>query len=214
MNYTKTIREYCLQNPGEVFDMSYEHNKHFPMVPYRTFCKILNRLEEEGIIRTYSKGVYIINADKYKDDPIIAFYASEDTGVVVGYKMYNDLGVTEHQEKPIIIYTNAMDTSAKNIGDDYKLIHVDITFFDKRVKQLIICLELIQNRNSIKECNIIALDEILIDYLQTYEDFYLREVLSQIYYSYSTIVTLEEILNKLHIPNSAMQIALKYHKNA
>ena len=214
MNYTKIIREYCLQNPGEVFDMSYEHNKHFPMVPYRTFCKILSRLEEEGIIRSYSKGVYIINADKYKDDPIIAFYASEDTGVVVGYKMYNDLGITDYQEKPIIIYTNAMDTSAKNIGDDYKIIHVDITFFDKRVKQLIICLELIQNRNSIKECNIITLDEILIDYLQYYNDINFYEIVKNIHYSYSTIVTLEEILNNLHVPNTAMEIRMKCHKNA
>ena len=25
MNYSRTIREYCLQNPGMMFDMSYEH---------------------------------------------------------------------------------------------------------------------------------------------------------------------------------------------
>lgn len=29
MNYSKTIREYCMQNPGMIFDMSYEHKKHF-----------------------------------------------------------------------------------------------------------------------------------------------------------------------------------------
>ena len=40
--------------------MSYEHNKHFQMVPYRAFCKILSRLEEEGIIRTYSKGKRVL----------------------------------------------------------------------------------------------------------------------------------------------------------
>ena len=28
MNYPKTIREYCLKNPGMVFDMSYEREKH------------------------------------------------------------------------------------------------------------------------------------------------------------------------------------------
>ena len=28
MNYSKTIREYCLKNPGMVFDMSYEQEKH------------------------------------------------------------------------------------------------------------------------------------------------------------------------------------------
>ena len=52
MNYTKTIREYC-QNKGMIFDMSYELKKHFSIVPYRTFCKILSRLEEEGILKEY-----------------------------------------------------------------------------------------------------------------------------------------------------------------
>ena len=28
MNYSKTIREYCLKNPGMVFDKSYEREKH------------------------------------------------------------------------------------------------------------------------------------------------------------------------------------------
>ena len=126
MNYSKTIREYCLQNPGMIFDMSYEHKKHFEMVPYRTFCKILNRIEEEGIIRTYSKGIYIINADNMTEDPVIAFYASKGVGMVVGYYMYNKLGITEHNEKPIVIYTSAMETTTKNIGDDYKLIYLDL----------------------------------------------------------------------------------------
>jgi predicted transcriptional regulator of viral defense system len=92
MNYSKTIREYCLKNPGMVFDMSYERKNHFEMVPYKTFCKILSRLEE-GILKTYSKGVYLINSDKEAEDPIIAFYANDCSDMVVGYKMYNDLGV-------------------------------------------------------------------------------------------------------------------------
>ena len=104
MNYSKTIREYCKQNPGMVFDMSYEHHKHFEMVPYKTFCKILSRIEEEGIIKPYSKGIYIISSDNMSEDPVIAFYANENTGVVVGYKMYNDFGITDHFEKPIVQY--------------------------------------------------------------------------------------------------------------
>lgn len=167
----KNYKRILLIKPGKAFDMSYEHNKHFPMVPYRTFCKTLSRL-------------------------------------------YNDLVIINYQEKPIIIYKYVTDTSTKNNGDDYKQIHVDITFFDKRVKQLIICLELIQNHNSIKDCNIITLDEILIDYLQYYNDINFYEIVKNIHYSYSTIVTLEEILNNLHVLNTAMEIRMKCHKNA
>lgn len=36
MNYTKTIREFCLQNKGDLFDVSYMKDKYFEMVPYDT----------------------------------------------------------------------------------------------------------------------------------------------------------------------------------
>lgn len=134
MNYTKTIREYCFQNPGKMFDMSYECERHFEMVPYRTFRKILNRLEDEGVLKTYSKGLYIIKSNHLKEDPIIVFYANEFTGVVVGYKMYHDLGLTQKNENPIVIYTDAMNTTTKNIGDDYKLILFD-DYFDESKKK-------------------------------------------------------------------------------
>lgn len=50
MNYTKTIREFCRQNPGKIFDVSYMGTTYFTMVPYKTMLKILNRLEIEGLV--------------------------------------------------------------------------------------------------------------------------------------------------------------------
>lgn len=91
MKYTKIIREYFIQNKGIVFDISYELNKHFSMVPYRTFCKILSRLEEQGNLKEYSKGVYIINSNDLAEDSIIVFYANDYAGVVVGYHMYKKM---------------------------------------------------------------------------------------------------------------------------
>lgn len=213
MNYSRTIREYCLQNPGMMFDMPYEHKKHFEMVPYRTFCKILSRLEDEGIIKTYSKGLYIISSDNIKEDPIIAFYANENTGVVVGYKMYNELGITEHIEKPIVIYTNAMETTTKNIGDDYKLILFD-AMFDEDIKKLIICLELIENGRHIIDYDLKRIYEILQDYLQYYDNLSFETIAENIRYSLSTIATLDELLSKLHVPNRALEIAKKYYHDA
>lgn len=151
MNYSKTIREYCLKNPGMVFDMSYEKEKHFSMVPYKTFCKILSRIEAEGIIRTYSKGIYIINSDKTNGDPIISFYANKETGIVVGNRMFVSMGLSKLDIKPIVIYTNAMETTTKNIGDDYRLERFDIPFMDEDLKNMIVLLELLENREKVME---------------------------------------------------------------
>lgn len=63
MNYTKTIRSFCLQNTGKIFDAQQMGNDYFSMVPYKTLLKVLTRLETEGILSPVSKGVYIINSD-------------------------------------------------------------------------------------------------------------------------------------------------------
>lgn len=40
MNYTKTIKEFCLQNKGNIFDVQCEMETRFTMVPYKTVLKI------------------------------------------------------------------------------------------------------------------------------------------------------------------------------
>ena len=57
MNYTKSIRKYCKNNNGAIFDVSKLKNAELAEVPYKTLLKILNRFEEEGLLSTVSKGV-------------------------------------------------------------------------------------------------------------------------------------------------------------
>lgn len=211
MNYSKTIREYCLQNKGNVFDVSYEMKTHFDMVPYKTLLKILNRLEEEGIIKKYSKGLYIIVNDDPTQDPIISFYASDMNGVVVGYAMYNKYGISTHQEKPVVIYTRAMETTTKNIGDDYQLIKYPLFFFDKDFKSLIEALDIIENSPKIIDLDVGQMSNVICDLLQYYKDEVLRELIRCHKYQYSTLCTLERMLNDLHIPNKVMEVMMSNH---
>ncbi len=60
MSYTKTLRQYCLQHNGSILDVAWLADRYFPMVPYKSLLKILNRLRGEGIITAVSKGVYLI----------------------------------------------------------------------------------------------------------------------------------------------------------
>lgn len=212
MNYTKSIREYCLNNQGTAFDMSYEHEHHFSEVPYRTFCKILNRLEEEGILKTYSKGIYLISSNGADIDPVLSFYANDNTGVVIGYEMYNELGITNHNEKPIEVLTNAMETTTKNIGENYRLILFK-GYFDKFTKKLIKALEIIENNRKIIELNMFKMNKVLIMQLQYYKDEALENILKNRNYSLTTIKTLQDYLDNLEIENKVSEIAKEYFKN-
>lgn len=207
MNYSKTIREYCLKNPGMVFDMSYERDRHFSMVPYKTFCKILSRIEAEGIIRTYSKGIYIINSDKANGDPIISFYANKETGIVVGNRMFVSMGLSKRDIKPTVIYTNAMETTTKNIGDDYRLERFDIPLMGEDLRNVIVLFELLENREKVVDLDLDKYNETLLVFARCYDDLYARMVLRRHRYSLSTIFTLDRILTGLGIKNNLSDIA-------
>ncbi|MCQ2797699.1 MAG: hypothetical protein MJ241_04535 [Bacilli bacterium] len=211
MNYSKTIREYCLKNPGMVFDMSYEREKHFSMVPYKTFCKILSRIEDEGILRTYSKGIYIINSDNTDVDPVIAFYAREDCGIIVGNELFYSLGLTKIRTKPIVIYTNAMETTTKNIGDDYRLERFDYPYMDL-ISDMIILLELIENREKIKDLDLEKFNDAMFEYARRYKDMDMRDALKCHRYTYSTIFTVDQLLTGLGIKNNFSEIARECYK--
>lgn len=62
MNYTKQVREYCEQHNNSLIDISIVRDSVFNDIPYKTLLKIFNRLEDEGIVHTVSKGLYCVAA--------------------------------------------------------------------------------------------------------------------------------------------------------
>ena len=205
MNYTKTLREYCKSTPWRIFDVSYEMEEHFRMVPYKTLLKVLNRLEEEGVVETFSKGIYLIKTGEPVIDPIVEHYGSDTRGVVVGYSMYNRYEVTDFSTNPKVIYTNMMRTDTKNIGEKYVLKRLPIYFTD-RIKRMICALEIIEDGPGIIDSDLCSRNEgvrkLLANY---YDDSTLREVVKVHQYKYSTIVTLHSILSNAGIKNDAIK---------
>lgn len=208
MNYTKTIREFCRQNPGKIFDVSYMGTTYFTMVPYKTMLKILNRLEIEGLVSKTSKGVYKINGNDIDDHAaIFEAYVDSYKGLAVGYEMYNYYDISDYVDYIVTIYTNNIFTKTKNVGN-YHLIRCDLTFFPE-FSDLITSLELIENGNKIKQINYIRYSEERNQCLKCYKDENLSKILENIRYQYSTIVTLSELLDELGIKQDAVNIYKK-----
>ena len=205
MNYTKTIREFCLQNKGGIFDASYMKDSYFEMVPYKTLLKILNRLEEEGVVSCISKGVYQINAEgQNADDAIIDRYISDGHGMFSGYAMFNNLEITDSQSEPIEIYTNRISTNVKNIGK-YKLIKIDIPY-TPQIITMITLLDCIEKGHSVIDANLIKLHDVIETMAQDYSDVIFTLVIGIIPYHYSTMVTLKELLDNIGIKNDCIGI--------
>lgn len=116
MTYTKQVREYCENHKGTLIDVSKVKDKEFAEIPYKTLLKILNRLEDEKIVTSVSKGVYSIGKLKSGNRPdILKQYTADGKGMVVGYMLYNSMGISNYHPLVTEIYTNAMTSAHKSI---------------------------------------------------------------------------------------------------
>lgn len=213
MNYTKTLREFCKQNQGHIFDVQYEQNHRFSLVPYKTLLKILNRLEEEEIVSSISKGVYIVSSDDELDidKAINDYYVEHFSGMMIGKVLYNYYDIGDLDEDIIEIYTNKIISNNKSI-DKYHLIKFNTLFYDK-VVSLITALELIEKVSSIKDIDYIRYHEEKESGIKSYSDEIFKEIITHYPYKYSTVATLDELLNRYSIKNDLINIYKENYKN-
>ena len=213
MNYTKTLREFFSQNQGHIFDVQYEQNHRFSLIPYKTLLKILNRLEEEGIVSSIAKGVYIVNSDQELDidKAINDYYVERFSGMMIGKEMYNYYDIGDLDEDIIEIYTNKIISNNKSIGK-YHLMKFDTYFYDEVVR-LVTALELIEKVSTIKDINYIRYNEEKEAGVNSYTDEIFKEIITNHKYKYSTIATLDEMLDRFSIENNALSIYKENYLN-
>ena len=213
MNYTQTLREFCSQNQGHIFDVQYEQNHRFSLVPYKTLLKILNRLEKEKIVSSIAKGVYIVNSDQeiHIDQAIKEYYVDHFSGMLIGKELYNYYDIGDLDEDIIEIYTNRIISNNKSIGK-YHLIKFDTYFYDEVVR-LVTALELIEKVSTIKDINYIRYNEEKEAGVNSYTDEIFKVIITHHKYKYSTIATLDGLLSKLSIENNALLIYKEHYFN-
>ena len=185
MNYTKLVREYCKNNSGAIFDVSKLKDTEFAEVPYKTLLKILNRLEEEGLLKPVSKGVYFIGEKPMDEELIFDEYVDDRKGMFVGYQLFNDVGISNYVECKIEIYTNNIKSKQKSVGQ-YFLKKVDLEF-DDDIVDLIALLEIIDTGYSMKGCDFMAYKNTVDMLLKSYSYSSFEKIVKSIHYKYSTI---------------------------
>lgn len=211
MNYTKLVREYCKNNSGAIFDVSKLKNMEFVEVPYKTLLKILNRLEEEGLLKPFSKGVYFIGEKPVDEELIFDEYVDDGKGMFAGYQLFNNVGISNYVECKIEIYTNNIKSKQKSVGQ-YFLKKVDLEF-DDDIVDLIALLEIIDTGYSMKGCDFMAYKNTVDMLLKSYSDSSFEKIVKAIHYKYSTIKQLSELLEANSIDNNCVDIFESTYKN-
>ena len=211
MNYTKFVRKYCKNNSGAFFDVSKLKDAEFSEVPYKTLLKILNRLEEEGLLSTISKGVYFIGEKPMDEELIFDEYVDDGKGMFVGYQLFNDVGISNYVDCRIEIYTNNIKSKQKSVGQ-YFLKKVDLEF-DDDIVDLVALLEIIDTGYSMKGCDFMAYKKTVDMLLKSYSDSGFEKIIKAIRYKYSTIKQLSKLLESNNIDNNCVDIFESTYKN-
>ena len=185
------------------------------MIPDKTLMKVLNGLEDEGLILSITKDIYfIIDGTEYSNDKLIEYYGLSDRGLAVGYTLFNNLGLTDYKDDEVVIYTNELGIISKIIGN-IQLKKMDLVSFDHRTKSIITALELLEKGfNHIIDCDCIKTIVVLEKCLLEYHDFLFEDIIRNHKYSNIAILKLQEQLNRLLIPNNCVEIYLKIKRES
>jgi len=133
MTYTKQVCEYCENHKGTVIDVSKVNDEEFAEIRFNSLLNILNRLEEEKIVTSVSKGVCFIGKLKSCNQPnVLKQHIGDGNGIVVDYMLHNSMDNSNYHSPISEIYTNDMSLVHKNIDNG----EIDIEKFKSELDKL------------------------------------------------------------------------------
>lgn len=211
ISYTERIREYCPTHKNSILDVSYVSNNIFVDIPYKTLLKVLNRLAQDDIIQPISKGVYYIGRKYLTENEILSKYIEKGKGMVIGYKLYNRIGLSPYQDSIIEAFTNSISSQHKTIGN--LRLKKALLQFDDAAIDLVSLLEVLNTGYNIKLCDYFTYKSITDLLSKSYNDSIFEKIINAIAYPYSTIAKLNEILMRNKIDNNCIDIYSKTEKD-
>lgn len=206
-NYSKEVYQaICRFEKNEIIVASQLYKSELFAMPEQTFYKNLERLCQSGELVHLTKGLYYRpKASRFGNVPIseaeiIQFYLKNEEGVLVGYRLFNQKGLTTQIGKNVTILSNTIAEEKKNVQNVcVKKINVPL---NKETIPVIEMLEVLQAYYKIEDINNHALAAYMKKFSEAYSDAAANEVLENVKYKKSTIAFLRALLEYLNIPNT------------
>ncbi len=202
--YITGIVESKPQN--QIIEANRLYEKMPDSVSETAYYKALERLCTQGVLIRLARGLYYRPAESrfgivpISESEIIDHYIGSERGVVIGYRLYNRLGLTTQVGKQVQILSSALDGEQKSIGNIH-VINCNLPFSDKAVS-VIETMEVLQNYRQIEDISKSALASYMESFAATYSDGDCILILKSKRYKKSTIAFLASFLDYHGIKNS------------
>ena len=206
-NYIETIIEHEPEN--KLLEASALYSQSFSTIPEMTYYKTLERMCKKGILLHLTKGLYYrpkntrFGTVPISEKNIVDHYIKDNQGIVVGYRLFNQKGLTTQISKRVEVLSSAVPGKKKNIHNIY-VMNISISLTPETIP-IIKTLEILQNYKSIEDINNTALAAYMKDFARHYADEATVYVLKNRKYKKSTIAFLESFLNHFQVKNSLNQ---------
>lgn len=206
-NYIETIIEQEPEN--KLLEASALYSQSFSTIPEMTYYKTLERMCKKGFLVHLTKGLYYrpkntrFGTVPISEKDIVDHYIKDNQGIVVGYRLYNQKGLTTQISKRVEILSSAVPGKKKNIHNVY-VMNINISLTPETIP-IIETLEILQNYKSIEDINNTALATYMKEFARQYSDEDTVYVLKNRKYKKSTIAFLESFLNHFQVKNSLNQ---------
>lgn len=206
-NYIETIIEHEPEN--KLLEASALYSQSFSTIPEMTYYKTLERMCKKGILVHLTEGLYYrpknirFGTVPISEKDIVDHYIQDNQGIVIGYRLFNQKGLTTQISKRVEVLSSAVPGKKKNIHNVY-VMNISISLTPETIP-IIETLEILQNYKSIEDINNTALAAYMKDFARQYSDEDAVYVLKNRKYKKSTIAFLESFLNYFKIENTLNQ---------
>ena len=170
------------------------------------FMQAISRLAKSGEIERISKGIYCrpkksrFGTILPSDQEIVDLFIRHNNGVIVGYGLYNSLGLTTQVSRRLNAYSSLVDEQLKQIG------HVTVQKYDleytDEAKAIICLMELLHHYREIQDLNYPAFLRNTEALSRQYTQGAFEAVQKAIGYPKRTVAFLREALNYYQVPNN------------
>lgn len=206
-SYAKKIEQIIEYQPeNTLLDAAVVYEKVRETVSEASYYKALERMSKSGKLVHLTKGVYYrpkksrFGVVPLSENDIVKHYTEKGQGIVVGYKMYNDYGLTTQIGKGIKVYSKALSGEKKNV-QTVSVSRISCELNEETIP-VIETLEILQNYSKIEDLNKMVLGAYMKKFAEKYSESATDYVLERMKYKKSTIAFLESFLNYLRVPNT------------
>lgn len=200
-----------LQNQTDCIIMASKiYIDHFkPLISEAAYYQTLTRLCNKKELIRLAPGIYCIPKKTGSglvlppDKDIINFFTGNEKGVIVGFSLYNSLGLTDQAPKTIQLLSSRITEnklSIKNIS----VVKLNIRFTESK-RMIIRMLDILNNYKKIEDINLDTFYLYCELYADKYNEFETKSIIEQTGYPKRTIAFLVEILDYFKVEHDLNQ---------